>query len=88
LQKYYTPTGRLERPLLALHTTYDPVVPSWVPREYALLTRSAGKGDLFVQQYVKRDGHCSITPEEIGRGFTQLRTWKTTGVKPNAGWNH
>ena len=88
LQKYYTPTGRLERPLLAIHTTYDPVVPSWMPNEYSLLTRSAGKGDLFVQQYVKHDGHCMITPEEIGRGFTQLRTWKDKAVKPKAGWNH
>ena len=88
LQKYYTPTGRLEHPLLAIHTTYDPVVPSWMPNQYSLLTRSVGKGDLFVQQYVKHDGHCTIAPDEIERGFTQLRAWKDNGVRPQAGWNH
>ena len=27
LERYYTPTGHLTRPMLAIHTTYDPLVP-------------------------------------------------------------
>jgi pimeloyl-ACP methyl ester carboxylesterase len=88
LRKYYTPTGDLKRPLLAIHTTYDPIVPGWVPDAYALLTAQTGHDVLFVQQYVKHDGHCEITPEEIARGFAQLRSWKESGTKPPAGWNH
>jgi len=85
LQRYYTPTGHLTRPVLAIHTTYDPLVPPSVPTNYALLARKAGSGDFFVVQYVKRDGHCNITPKEIDRGFAELRQWKSGGTKPAAG---
>lgn len=85
LQRYYTPTGRLTRPILAIHTTYDPLVPPSAPSNYALRARSAGAGDFFVVQYVKRDGHCNITPEEIDRGFTELRQWGEKGTKPSSG---
>jgi pimeloyl-ACP methyl ester carboxylesterase len=85
LQRYYTPTGRLTRPVLAIHTTYDPLVSPSVPGNYSLLARTVGAGDLFVVQYVKHEGHCNITPEEIERGFGELRRWKEKGVKPVPG---
>jgi len=88
LRKYYAPTGDLQRPLLAIHTTYDPVVPPWVPDSYGLLVRQTGHADHFVQQYVKHDGHCTISPEESARGFSQLRAWKAGGTAPPSGWNH
>ena len=88
LRKFYTPTGDLRRPLLAIHTTYDPIVPAWVPDSYGLLVRQTGHADHFVQQYVKRDGHCAISPEESARGFSQLRAWKAGGPPPPSGWNH
>ncbi|MCI0626277.1 MAG: S9 family peptidase, partial [Acidobacteria bacterium] len=78
---HYTPSGRLSRPVLHIHTTYDALVPSWVTNVYPLLTEQAGCGDLFVQQYVKRPGHCAIKPEEVSHGFAQLRQWKTKGGK-------
>jgi len=40
---------------------------------------------MFVQQYVKHDGHCAILPNEIAAGFSELREWKDKGVKPHAG---
>jgi pimeloyl-ACP methyl ester carboxylesterase len=85
LQRYYTPTGHLTRPVLAIHTTYDPLVSPSVPGAYSLLARAAGAGEFFVVQYVKHDGHCNITPEEIGRGFAELRLWREKGEKPAAG---
>jgi hypothetical protein len=81
---YYTPTGRLARPMLAVHTTYDPLVPR-IPNAYSLLTEQMGTKSLFVQQYVKHDGHCAIDNTEVGRVFTALREWKTSGVWPPAG---
>jgi pimeloyl-ACP methyl ester carboxylesterase len=88
LQRYVTLTGHLTRPVLAIHTTYDPLVPPAVPNSYSLLTREAGSGDLFVQQYVKHDGHCKITAEETEKGFQELRHWKDTKQAPKAGWLH
>lgn len=85
LERYYNPTGKLQRPILAIHTTYDPTVSPTVPNMYVLITREAGKGDMFVQRYVKHDGHCNITPEETEHGFTELRNWKEKGEHPVAG---
>jgi len=85
LQRFYTPTGKLARPMLAIHTTYDPTVAPAIPNMYALLARETGKADLFVQQYVKHDGHCNISPEETARGFDELRAWKEKGTRPQPG---
>jgi hypothetical protein len=71
--------------VLAIHTTYDALVSPSVPSNYALLARTAGAGDSFVVQYVKRDGHCNIKAEEIERGFAELRQWKSSGKMPSAG---
>jgi len=88
LQRYVTLTGHLTRPVLAIHTTYDPLVPAAIPNEYSRLTREAGAGDFFVQRYVKHDGHCHITPEETEKGFQELRHWKDVHQPPRAGWLH
>ena len=86
LQRYYTPTGHLTRPVLAVHTTYDPLVSPATPGQYYQLTRITGSSDFFVTQYVKHDGHCNFTPEEVDRAFSELRHWKDTGARPPSGW--
>ncbi|HLH41063.1 MAG TPA: alpha/beta fold hydrolase [Bryobacteraceae bacterium] len=85
LQTYYTPTGRIVNPMLAIHTSYDPLVPVWIPNSYQTTTENAGDNDLFVQQYVNHDGHCAILPNEIRRGFSELLDWKEHGVRPPGG---
>jgi len=85
LQTYYTPTGRLTRPMLAVHTTYDALVPSWMPNSYSILTEQHGTKNLFVQQYVTHDGHCAINNTEVTHAFAELRQWKDHGVRPQPG---
>jgi len=85
VRRYTTPTGRIENPMLAIHTTYDPLVPPWVPNDYAVIAARAGREGFFVQQAVAHDGHCAITPAEISRGFDALRKWKQTGERPKGG---
>jgi pimeloyl-ACP methyl ester carboxylesterase len=85
IRTWYTPTGKLSRPMLAIHTTYDPLVPVRIPDRYPELVEQSGSDGLFVQQYVKHDGHCTILPNEIAAGFSELREWKDRGVKPHAG---
>jgi pimeloyl-ACP methyl ester carboxylesterase len=87
IRTWYTPTGKLERPLLAIHTTYDQLVPVRIPDMYPEIVDQAGATNMFVQQYVKHDGHCAILPAEISRGFTELREWKNGGAKPPFGPN-
>ena len=85
IRTWYTPTGRLSHPMLAIHTSYDPLVPVRIPDMYLGMVEQTGSDNLFVQQYVKHDGHCAILPNEIAAGFNELRAWKDKGVKPHAG---
>ncbi len=83
--EFGSPTGDLKRPLLALHTTYDPLVPASTAGYYDELTRRLGVGDRFVQQYVDRDGHCNITPEQVGSALDELAAWVDAGKRPDPG---
>jgi pimeloyl-ACP methyl ester carboxylesterase len=85
LRNFYTPTGRIQKPMLAVHTMYDPVVPAWIPNTYAILAEQSGASQWFVQQYVTHDGHCTITAPEIAKAFSELREWKSSGVRPPGG---
>ncbi len=85
MAKFYAPTGQLEKPLLALHDTGDPLVPAATPFEYALAAGRAGKGANFVQQFVNRNGHCVFTPDEIDRAFGELLDWARDGKRPPSG---
>lgn len=85
VQRWYTPTGQLTRPLLAVHTIGDPLVPAFTAFDYALAVRHAGHAENFVQQYANRDGHCLFTPQEVGRAFDELVAWARSGKRPRAG---
>ena len=85
LARWYTPTGRLLRPMLALHDTADPLVPSADAFEYALTAERAGHAANFVQQYVNREGHCAFKPDEVSRAFGELVDWVDTGKRPVSG---
>ncbi len=83
--EFGSPTGQLKRPLLALHTLYDPLVPASTAGYYDELTRRLGVGERFVQQYVDRDGHCNLTPDQVGEAFDELARWAEDGVRPEPG---
>ncbi len=82
---FYTPTGELKRKLLAVHTTYDPLVPAATAAYYDDATRRAGVGELFVQKYVNRDGHCNITADQTGEVFDELTAWVHQNRRPQPG---
>ena len=71
--------------MLALHTIYDPLIPATTLSLYASEVAHAGFADNLVQQYVHREGHCTFTPEEVGRAFDELVLWAHTGRAPQAG---
>lgn len=85
LRTFHTTTGRIERPLLAVHTTYDPIVPASSPNAYRDLVQLNGNSNLFVQRWVARDGHCTINAAEIGGAFADLVKWLDSGVRPAHG---
>jgi hypothetical protein len=75
-------TGRLQMPLLTLHTTGDGQVPIEQERMLRRRVDSAGKGDLLVQRVLRDPGHCGFTTEEQEAGFNALVAWVEHGVKP------
>ncbi len=85
LKTWYTPTGVLDRPLLALHTSYDPVIPPDTVSQYADLAQRMGSSHFFVQQFVKADGHCNISREQTLTAMDELLAWVHSGRRPTAG---
>jgi pimeloyl-ACP methyl ester carboxylesterase len=85
LKTWYTPTGLLLKPTLAVHTTYDPIIPASTLAYYADTVERAASSEEFVQQYVKHDGHCNIGVPETAAALGELIRWKRSGVKPAPG---
>ena len=85
LSRWYTPTGKLLKPLLALHDSGDPLVVASTAFSYAVLAQRAGHGDHFVQQYVNAEGHCVFTPAQVGAVFDELVGWSRGGERPESG---
>jgi hypothetical protein len=85
LIRHFTPNGHLSRPMLALHTIYDPVVQVSQLGLYDHEVQAAGSGELMVQQFVNREGHCNFTEEEIGQAFDDLVRWTHGGPRPTPG---
>jgi pimeloyl-ACP methyl ester carboxylesterase len=68
LRKYET-SGALTRPLIAPHTTGDPVIPFW---HEVLYLRKLAPSSRFTPVAVDRYGHCRFTPEEMVSAFGRL----------------
>ncbi|MEE9463467.1 MAG: hypothetical protein V3V53_16635 [Bacteroidales bacterium] len=82
--KYYTPTGILSDPVLALHTIYDEILPVYNYQYYEQLTEIRRTGDYYVQVYVVRDGHCEFTTGDVADAFDQLLQWIREGQRPGS----
>ncbi len=82
--KYYTPTGILSDPVLALHTIYDEILPVYNYQYYEQLTEIRRTGDYYVQLYVVRDGHCEFTTGDVADAFDQLLQWIREGQRPGS----
>lgn len=68
----YQTTGNLRRPLITLHTSWDPVVPSWQESTYAKKVAAAGKSYLLVRYPVPRYGHCAFNEGEVLIAFLTM----------------
>jgi len=80
LERHIVYDGRLEVPVVTLHTTGDGLCTPDHEQAYADVVSAAGRADRLRQLWVRRDGHCSFTVAEtltalglledrIGNGF-------------------
>ncbi len=80
-----TTNGRHADPILAVHTTDDPIVDPEYAFLYQAESAEAGTADLFVQRYVVASGHCAIAPPLVGAAYDDLVRWAEKKEKPAAG---
>jgi fermentation-respiration switch protein FrsA (DUF1100 family) len=80
----FDPTGRLGgTPVLALHTTRDPVTSHQLHfPAYRDVLAGAGNEELFATRLVDRFGHCALSADEIMEALRDLVRWATTGTSP------
>ena len=79
MERSSTNTGRLEVPMLDIHTTSDQLVPVEQESAYAQKVDAAGAGALLRQAYVSRQGHCNFTTAEIVAALDTVNERAATG---------
>jgi pimeloyl-ACP methyl ester carboxylesterase len=85
VREYATPTGRTADPVLAIHTTTDPLVLGTDVSAYEVPAALAGTSDRFVARFVEARGHCNFTAAQTGTAFDALLAWARDGKRPAAG---
>jgi len=78
-------TGKLDRPVLAMHTYVDEFVPVETTRYYMDLTNQQGTAKNFVQLYTNGSGHCIFQPSELKAGLKLLDQWMRQNARPRPG---
>jgi pimeloyl-ACP methyl ester carboxylesterase len=82
---HYSPTGKLDRPMLAVHTLYDPLIAPSTLSFYEHQVETVGAGDKLAWQFVPTEGHCNISPDKVGHAFDELLRWTHDGLRPAPG---
>ncbi|GIG68879.1 hypothetical protein [Phytomonospora endophytica] len=74
-----TPTGRLNAPVLTMHTVGDGLVPVEHESVFAGRVEAGGRGDLLRRVHTDRGGHCCHTVSEYAVALRALEDRVTTG---------
>ncbi len=75
-------TGRLDIPVLSVHTTGDLFVPFKMQQVYREDAISRGRSHNLVQRATRAIGHCEFSPEELIETFDDLVSWVEDDVVP------
>jgi len=83
VDKNYTPTGKLQRPMLMLSGGFDANVPAFNQAAYLATATSEGTTPFLLQRTVPSSQfHCNYPFETTVQAVRDLLTWTQTGVKP------
>jgi len=75
-------TGRIDLPVITLHTLGDLFVPISMQQSYARAVAEQGRSDLLVSRATRGVSHCDFSPEEVENAFDDMVQWLDDGVKP------
>lgn len=79
LNQYISFNGKINIPVLTMHTTGDGLVLNEDEQAYASVVRSNGNNSLLRETFVHRAGHCTFTPAETVTAFQTLINRLNTG---------
>ena len=83
----YDFTGNIGKPVVLMHTIYDPIIPAnpYGEVNFENMVHQQGKDHFLTVKICNGQGHCAFTPEQIGQAFDELRHWVKTGEKVKPG---
>ncbi len=82
LQRVPEISGRINIPVLSVHTLGDLFVPFSAEQVYARDVARQNRSDLLVSRATRAIGHCEFSAQELIRTFDDLVLWVNDGVKP------
>jgi pimeloyl-ACP methyl ester carboxylesterase len=84
LEKYFTPSGALEIPVITVHNRWDYLVPFFHEAAFQQTVAAAGASDMLLQRALTDYGHCSNTQMRtaVTQGLLDLVGWVDSGVRP------
>ncbi len=83
----YDRTGKIDKPVLLLHTIYDQLIPAtYGVVNFENMVHQQQKDQYFTVKYTNGQGHCNFTPQQTQKAFEALLHWTKTGQKPKAGF--
>jgi pimeloyl-ACP methyl ester carboxylesterase len=80
---YVSPTGRITRPVLTLHTEGDWLATPTHEGAYRDAVVDQGNRDFLMQQGVPGGGHCTFTSAQVFAGIDAMMYWLDTGTRPD-----
>ena len=75
-------SGRIDIPVISVHTTGDLFVPFSMEQIYAREVAAKSRSHNLVSRATRAVGHCEFSPEELIETFEDLVTWVNDGVRP------
>lgn len=75
-------TGRIDIPVISVHTLGDLFVPFSMEQIYAREAKTMHRSHNLVSRATRAVGHCEFSAEELVETFDDLVTWVEDGVRP------
>ena len=77
-----TYSGKLQNPVLMLHTVIDPLIPVSQQDAYAVTVFGKDREALLFQAFTNGNGHCNFTGPQLLTAVAAINAWVATGVAP------
>lgn len=82
VQEFADYTGKINAPVLTLHTLFDPLVTITQEREYLETVTAARRTRFLYQAYTTGNGHCNFTGEQLVASVAAIDNWVRNNQRP------